>query len=209
MIKRVFSKIKASYRKEPGEIDKYMKLTIEYVNKPNYPHFFPIIHYDPVCDLPICTHKRVNGVLKFFLIFMLCCIFNAFSTIFVNQQLKKYLMITLLFKSILQCVVMIVVCYKWSYISIYIGSITKETPFQWYIVQSALVLYCIFSGIGLSPYTNIGIITISMLTKYCDFSVCDVIAVISTIAYFYTAYYGFKSLEAADEMEDEREYINN
>ena len=207
-IKEVISKIKISYRKEPIKIDKYMQITIDYVNTPNYPRFFPIIHYDPVTDLPICAHKRVNKILTFFLNFTWCCIFNVFSTIFVNQQLKKYLIITLLFKSIIQCVVMIFVCYKWSYISIYIGSITKETPYQWYIVQSILILYCIFCGIGVFPHTNIGIITISLLTKYCDFSLCDVIAIISSIAFFYTAYYGFKSLETVDEMNDEGDYID-
>ena len=204
--KKVIKTISSTQIEELFE-DKNMKMMIDYIQVATSPRFFPIIHYDPLCDLPVSTHKRNSLNLRFFILICFSSLFNIISSLVANKILKKYSFLELFSFTFLQAITFILFSHKFLYLSLYISSLVNAVPTYW----KTLAICCIawFFSVFLGTFLHIqsGLITLSKIISKSDFSLCDVVIIMNIIFSFLTIYSGFLVIKEIENPEEKEGFI--
>ena len=130
----------------------------EMIPSPNYPTFFPLIHYDVQNDLPQASHKCVNYCLKMLMYLSIASIFNVFTVLLVTG-LPYYSKVRCFIFAIIQGTAAIYLALNYSYNYLYSSCRKKDIPFKWTIFQFILIVWCAYISIGFPTSGSVGFAT--------------------------------------------------
>ena len=163
--------------------NKQIKITII----PNFPPFFPLVHYDPK-DLPLPFNQLIKFIFfdLFFLIFT--CVFNLITLS--HLDISNFSYNSSFYLSIIQCSVLFYFIYSFSYKYIYNSCFSQKIPFDFIYMQFAVILFSIYMFIGHQLTGFAGILTFLNAFEESDAQGC-IYTLFNTLLFLFNTIFNF------------------
>ena len=127
------------------------------VLKPNWPSFFPFIHYNP-SELIHPFDDLINRSFRAFIFVIITLLYNLFTLTHVD--LSCFSLNRSLFLCIIQGFAAIYFCYAYSYRFLYCACLLKHIPYRFVFYQFCLIFWNIYILIGFCQTGFAGISTL-------------------------------------------------
>lgn len=135
-----------------------------FTNAPNWPSFFPLIHYDPENDLPQGSRHTIKLAVYLLISYNIFVIFNLFSVLSVRMSDYKHLS-----NFTFACIEGIAGAYvilNYIYAVLYSSCQKRDIPFRWTIYMFCFIGWLAYLAVGFPTSGSVGLATfLDVLSK--------------------------------------------
>ncbi|EAY03190.1 hypothetical protein TVAG_049740 [Trichomonas vaginalis G3] len=171
----------------------------DFVNAPNWPSIFPLVHYDPQADLPPSSRDCIQKCLYTLILYTIFIIHNLFAILCV--RIKDYQHIQNFIFACIQGLAGSYVSINFIYNGLYSACQKRDIPFRWTVYHFLFIAWCVYLVVGFPSSGSVGLATFLDIISKSDSTFSKFVAFFNSALAGATAFYAFLTLSASQKYQ--------